>query len=60
MYKMKYAIGLKLLCCIGRISKYLYFTKKVLCIGFVVIVAILGLNLLAGGKCGMKSLKGML
>ncbi len=59
MYKMKYGAGLKLLCCIGRISKYLYFAKKVLCIGFFVIVAVCGLNLIAGGKCGIKAFKGI-
>ncbi len=59
MYKMKYASGLKLLCCIGKLSKYLYYTKKVLCISFCVLAAVFGLNLILGGKCGVKALKGM-
>ena len=59
MYKMKYASALRLLCCIGKVSKCLYFAKKALCVGFFVIVAVFGLNLLAGGKCGVKALKGM-
>ena len=59
MYKMKYASALKLLCSIGKISKYLYYTKKVLCVCFFVIVAMFGLNLLAGNKSGVKALKGM-
>ena len=59
MYKMKYAAAIKLLCSIGKISKYLYFAKKQLCIAFFVVVAVFGINLLAGSKCGCKALKGM-
>ena len=60
MYKMKYVSALKLLFCIGKVSKCLYYMKKALCIGFFVIVAVFGINLLAGGKCGCKALKEML
>ena len=59
MNKMKYASALKLLCCIGKCSKYLYYAKKILCVGFFVLVAVLGLCFLANGKCGIKALKGM-
>ncbi|MBE6773097.1 MAG: hypothetical protein E7544_02615 [Ruminococcaceae bacterium] len=59
MYNMKYAKGLKLLCCIGKLSKYLYYAKKILCICFFILAAVFGLNLIAGKKCGLKALKGM-
>lgn len=59
MYKMKYANGLKLLYFIGKCSKCLYYAKKVLCVSFVVLVAVLGLGLLTSGKCKVKALKGM-
>lgn len=57
---MKYAKHLKCLYYIGKISKYLYFAKKTLCISAVVIAALLGIGLLTGGKCKCKALKGLM
>lgn len=54
---MKYAKHLKCLYYIGKCSKYLYYTKKVLCISAVVIAAVLGIKLLGTGKCGCKMLR---
>ena len=54
---MKYAKHLKCLYYIGKCSKYLYYTKKVLCISAVVIAAVLGISLLGTGKCGCKMLR---
>lgn len=59
MYKMKYANGLKLLYCIGKLSKYLYYTKKVLCISFCVLAVVFGLNLIFGERCGIRALREM-
>ena len=54
---MKYAKHLKCLYYIGKCSKYLYYTKKVLCISAVVIAAVLGIRLLGTGKFGCKMLR---
>ncbi len=54
---MKYAKHLKCLCFIGKCSKYLYYTKKVLCISAIIIAAMLGIKLLGMGKCGCKMLR---
>ena len=60
MNKMKYLSGLKLLCFLGKCSKYMYYAKKVLCISFVVLVACLGISAFSNGKIGVRALKEML
>lgn len=59
MNKMKYASAIKLLCCIGKCSKYLYYAKKMLCVSFVVLALIFGVSVLTNGKCNIKALKGL-
>ena len=54
---MKYAKHLKCLYYIGKCSKYLYYTKKVLCISAVFIAAVLGIKLLGTGKRGCNFIK---
>lgn len=54
---MKYAKHLKCLYYIGKCSKYLYYTKKVLCISAVIIAAVLGIKLLGTGKSGCNFIK---
>lgn len=60
MNKMKYVSGFKLLCFLGKCSKYMYYAKKMLCVSFVVLLVCLGVSLLSGGKIGVKALKEML
>lgn len=60
MNKMKYVSGIKLLCFLGRCSKYMYYAKKVLCFSFAVLAVCLGFSLLVGSKNGLKALKEML
>ena len=57
---MKYAKHLKCLYYIGKCSKYLYYTKKALCISAFVIAGIIGLNLASKSLCGCKILKGLI
>lgn len=57
---MKYAKHLKCLYYIGKISKYLYYSKKVLCFIGVVIAIILGLKCASKCCCSYKALKGMI
>ncbi len=54
---MKYAKHLKCLYYIGKCSKYLYYTKKVLCVAALIIAAVLGINLISKSCCGCKALK---
>ena len=60
MNKMKYVSGLKLICFLGKCSRYMYYAKKVLCICFVILVACLGVSIFSNGKIGIKALKEML
>ena len=55
---MKYAKHLKCLYYIGKCSKYLYYTKKILCLCGVAVAALLGISLISKGSCGIKALKG--
>lgn len=48
---MKYAKALKCLYYVGKCSKCLYYAKKMLCVMFFVIAAVLGLSALSKGKC---------
>lgn len=57
---MKYAKHLKCLYYIGKCSKYLYYTKKVLCICAFGVAAILGISLVSKSCCGCKALKGLI
>ena len=57
---MKYAKHLKCLYYIGKLSKYLYYMKKILCFCGVAVAAALGISLISKGSCGIKALKGMM
>lgn len=57
---MKYAKHLKCLYYIGKCSKYLYYTKKALCITAFVITAVLGVSVISKSCCSCKALKGLI
>lgn len=55
---MKYAKHLKCLYYIGKISKYLFYAKKLLRLCAVTVAVLLGVKLISRSCCSCKALKG--